>query len=461
MTYADARGNRSGEEDAASSNGALPVDLARISRSRRVAAFRGLVFLRAACFVAFVFLVGAVGAVAVGGKPSAAGQSSADAVPAALPFRVQPNDSTTREGFEAFYNMDYDRAITLFEQERDHFPNDPFVVNHLLAAVLAKELNREGQLDATLYMGNKFLELKEPPVDPEVKARIDQLSLRALSLANQELAKNPKDTDALFARAVGRGLATVYSAVIEKRWVGALREGLGAYHDDEHVLKLDPNYSDAKLVVGTFQYIVGSLSWWEKSLAFVADMRGNKAKGLLLLGQAVAGGGEESIDASSILALFLAREGRYDEALTLLQKDYTNFPHNFIFGLAVADLLNAAGKHQEAIAAYRKLVALGKQGFFPGARVERADYSLGQVLRGEKNYAAAAAAFNEAINYPRANPGIVAPAALEEGEVYDLLGQREKAVQCYQQAQSIAPQGSQTARSAAQFLKHPYVAPAS
>jgi len=386
----------------------------------------------------------------------AAARVRQDGDPAALPFRVQPNDAATRQGFEDFYNMDYDAAIVVFQRERDRYPNDPFVVNHLLAAVLAKELNREGQLDATLYMGNKFLQLKAPPVDPQVKAQMDQLSQRALSLANHELAENPKDADALFARAVARGLVTVYSAVIEKRWLGALRQGLGAYHDDQHVLKLDPKYEDAKLVVGTFQYIIGSLTWWEKSLVFVADMHGNKAKGLEMLRQAVEGGGEESIDASTILALFLAREGHYDEALALLGRDYANFPHNFIFGLAVADLLNASGKHEQAIAAYRKLVNLGEQGYFPDARVERAAYSLGQALRRQKNYSAAASAFDEAIRYPHANPGITAPAALESGEVYDLLGERAKAVERYQHAQSVAPPQSDTARAAASFLKHSY-----
>ena len=209
--------------------------------------FRALILLQEVC----LFL--AIAAPAFGGVPKelatgsgwsihpAARQQRQDGNPAALPFRVQPNDTTTRQGFEDFYNMDYDAAIALFQRERDRYPDDPFVVNHLLAAVLAKELNREGQLDATLYMGNKFLQLKAPPVDPQVKAQIDQLSQRALSLANHELGKNPKDTDALFARAVARGLATVYSAVVEKRWLGAMRQGLGAYHDDQHVLKLDPN----------------------------------------------------------------------------------------------------------------------------------------------------------------------------------------------------------------------------
>lgn len=382
--------------------------------------------------------------------------SKQDGKAASLPFRVQPNDTTTREGFEAFYNMDYDRAIALFQRERGVHPQDPFVVNHLLAAILAKELNREGALDATLYMGNKFLVLKAPPVDPAVKKQIGDLSQRALDLANHELAENPKDTDALFARAVACGLATVYSAVIEKRWLGAMREGLSAYHDDQHALKLDANYSDAKLVVGTFQYIVGSLSWWEKSIAIVADMHGSKTKGLAMLRQAVAGDGEESIDASSILALFLAREGHYDEAIGYLQRDYADFPHNFIFGLAVADLLNAAGRYDEAIPAYRKLVELGRQGFFRDARVERAEYSLGQALHRKKDYADAAAAFDATIDYPQANPGITGPAALEAGEMYDLLGLRNKAVERYKQAISIAPPDSPTTRSASRFTKHPY-----
>ncbi len=373
--------------------------------------------------------------------------------PSTLPFRVQPDDALTREAFEKYYNMDYSGAIVLFREEDKARPDDPFVVNHLLAAVLAKELNREGALDATLYMGNRFLQLKVPPVDPRVRAEIGRLSQRSLALANQSLAKNPNDVNALFARSVARGLATVYSAVIEKKWMGALKQALGAYHDDVRILRLDPNYSDAKLVVGTYQYIVGSLSWWEKSIAFVADIHGSKKKGLRLLREAAAGGGEESIDADTILALFLARDKRYPEAIQIIGQLYSDFPHNFIFGLAQADLWNAAGEQDQAIAAYGKLVQLGEQGFFPDARVERVAYSLGRALRQKKDYAGAAKAFDEAVNYPHANPAIAAPAALEAGEMYDLLGERNKATACYHHVLSIAPQDSRAFRAAASQLK--------
>ena len=389
---------------------------------------------------------------------SSPARSSTGTASLTLPFRVQPDDSLTREGFEKYYNLEYSGAIALFREERKARPGDPFVVNHLLAAILAKELNREGALDATLYMGNRFLQLKVPPVDPAVKAEIGRLSQRALALANQQLAKNPRDVDALFARSVARGLATVYSAVIEKKWLGALKQALGAYHDDVRILKLDPNYSDAKLVVGTYQYIMGSLSWWEKSIVFVADIHGSKRRGLELLRESGDGGGQESIDAKTILALFLARDKHSSEAIRIISGLYSDFPHNFIFGLAQADLLHASGQHDEAIAAYRKLVELAQRGFFPDARAERAALSLGNALRGERDYAGAAKAYDESANFPHANPAIVATAALDAGEMYDLLDQRAAARERYHRAIQTAP-GSVTARAAARLLRSPYKHP--
>ncbi|MGH9730500.1 MAG: hypothetical protein ACRD4A_02280, partial [Candidatus Acidiferrales bacterium] len=66
-----------------------------------------------------------------------------------------------------------------------------------------------------------------------------------------------------------------------------------------------------------------------------------------------------------------------------------------------------------------------------------------------------ASAYEEAVNFPRANPAIAAPAALNAGEMYDLLGQRQSAIGCYHRAIQIAP-NSDFARAAARLLDHPY-----
>ena len=372
-----------------------------------------------------------------------------------LPFHTKPDDELTRSALALFYNMDYDAAIAKFREEMQAHPDDPFTLNHLLAAILAKELNREGAFDAALYTGNRFLEIKPEPVDPQVKKEIVDLAEKSQALATAELKKNPEDKDALFARAAARGYEALFYAVVEKHWLAALRHSLGSYHDDEQVLKLDPNYSDAKFIVGSMYYVVGSLSWYERMIAFVVSLHGNKQKGLQLLREAANGGGQATMDARMFLSLFLAREKQYEEAISLMQKSYAEFPGNFIYGFSDAELLAAAGQHDAAVAAYRALIASGEKGDFPNARPERAALLLGELFRKAKDYKNAAEAFDEAGKFPHPEKAIVAHCALEAGEMYDLLGQRETAILRYDSVQHLMP-GSDDAKSAAHFMKHPF-----
>src|SRR5512142_2728239 len=52
------------------------------------------------------------------------------------------NDPLTRSGFEHFYNLEYEKAVRNFERVAEEHPDDPFAVNHLLSAVLFRELYR-------------------------------------------------------------------------------------------------------------------------------------------------------------------------------------------------------------------------------------------------------------------------------------------------------------------------------
>ncbi|HEV2298762.1 MAG TPA: tetratricopeptide repeat protein [Candidatus Acidoferrales bacterium] len=372
-----------------------------------------------------------------------------------LPFRTHPDDELTRSGLALFYNMDYDAAIAKSREEMQAHPDDPFVVNHALAAILAKELNREGAFDAALYTGNRFMELKPEPVDPKVKAEIVELAEKAQALATSALKKNPNDTNALYARAAARGYEALFYAVVEKRWLAALRHSLGSYHDDEEVLKLDPNNSDAKFIVGSMLYVVGGLSWYERMMAFVISLHGNKKQGLQLLREAANGGGAATMDARMFLSLFLAREKQYEEPIALMRQSYAEFPRNFIYGFSEAELLAASGERDAAISTYRELIAAGEKNQFPNARSESAAMALGELFRKAKDYKNAAEAFDEAAKFPHPNNAIVAHCDLEGGQMYDLLGLRETAVVRYDMAQHLAP-GSDDAREAERYLRHLY-----
>ena len=97
------------------------------------------------------------------------------------------------------------------------------------------------------------------PLDPKVHDRVNELTDQSLALSQARLDKNPNDVDALYARGITRGLRATYMGMGEKAWFAALRSAVSARHDHERVLELDPKYVDAKLLVGTDLYIVGSL----------------------------------------------------------------------------------------------------------------------------------------------------------------------------------------------------------
>jgi tetratricopeptide (TPR) repeat protein len=366
------------------------------------------------------------------------------------------DDPITRAGFEHFYNMEYDAAISAFEKAQAAHPDDPFALNHLLTGVMFKELYRIGALDSELYAKDDFLTSKQFPIDPKTKAEIKDLMDRAQAASEVRLKANPNDVDALYARGVTRAMRSTYIGLIDKAWFSALRSAIAARHDHERVLELDPAYTDAKFVVGVHQYVVGSLSWAAKVAAAVVGIGGNKQKGIQYLYDAAEHGSETSVDARITLSLFLRREQRYDEAIKLVSGLTDKYPKSFLLALEHANLLNAAGRGPDAIVAYRKLLTTSeKNGTYFEPRLEQAEWGLGEALRGQKEYPAAAQAYESVGEYKNADPELRERATLAAGEVYDLMSKRDLAVKRYQQV-IAADANSWRADLARKYLKQPY-----
>lgn len=380
------------------------------------------------------------------------------AASAPVPTRSD-NDAATRKGFDYFYNLEYDKSIHEFEAAQQAHPDDPFAVNHILASVIFKELYRIGALDTEAYAADSFLTKKHPePLDPKARERIKQLSVQALALSQAQLDKDPNNVDALYARGITRGLRATYMGMAEKAWFAALRSAVSARHDHERVLELDPKYVDAKLLVGTHLYIVGSLSWPAKVAASVVGIGGNKQKGLDYLRQVVAGAHSEVVsDGKIVLALFLRREEKYDEALKVVSGMQSEFPRNFLVASEYAHLMNAAGHGQEAIAAYRKVLAGCRSNAYAVCRIEVPAYGLGEALRGQREYQDAAEAYD--LSSSRGNdPELRQKATLAAGEMYDVLQKREAALEKYRTV--IAQDSiSDAAGLARHYMKQAYKSP--
>ena len=370
-------------------------------------------------------------------------------------LHFHPDDNYTRLGFDDFYNQEYDKAIHQFELSLQAHPDDPFAVNHLLSGVMFKEMYRIGALDSELYAKEQFLASKQFPMDPKVKARIDELTQRALSLEESRIDKNPNDVDALYARGVTRGLHATYLALIEKAWFSGLRSAVGARHDHERVLELQPNNTDAKMIVGMHNYVVGSLSWPAKVGASMVGLSGSKTKGIEYLYDAANGGGENSIDAKIALAIFLRREQRYPEAIKVVSSMSDAYPKNFLMALELANLYNASGQAQQAIASYRKIIAGTQSGSFPDAHVEMAWYGLAESLRGQHDFQGAADAYDHVLQSQRTDPDLRIRTTLGAAEMYDAMNKRPEAVKRYQEV-IAADSDSPRAEIAKKYLKDPY-----
>jgi tetratricopeptide (TPR) repeat protein len=370
-----------------------------------------------------------------------------------LTFR--PADPLNPSAFDHFYNLDYDRAVQEFQQVLDRHPDDPFAINHLLTAVLFRELYRMGALDTGDYANDSFIGKAHRPADPKVKQQIKDLVDRAEKLEEKRLEANPNDVDALYARGVSRAQFATYTALIERAWFSALRNAVGARRDHERVLELTPGNTDAKLIVGAHNYVMGSLPWGVKMAVALVRLGGSKEKGIQYLYDSANGTGETSVDAKIVLMLFLRREQRYAEALNITRSLSPQYPRNVLMALEEGNLLRVQGRDTEAAAAYRKIWQAGREGRYPGLHYEMAALSLGDLLRRQKDYPGAAEAYEQVSEVEHPDPELLQKANLGAGEMYDLLQKRDLAVKKYQ---AVVATNSQTppAETARKLMKDAY-----
>jgi len=341
-------------------------------------------------------------------------------------------DPLVDAAFDHFYNMDYDRATQEFQKISDKHPDDPAAVNHLLTSVLMHELYRMGAMNTGEYANDSFIGEAHRPADPKVKEQINQLVNRAESLEEDQLKANPSNVDILYDRGVTRAQFAVYTGLMERAWFSALRNAVGARHDHERVLELSPGYLDAKLVVGTHNYVMGSLPWSVKVAVALVGLSGSKEKGLEYLREVAAGSSENSVDARIVLSLFLRREHNYDEARGIMHDLAARYPRNYLFPLEEANLFRASGHDTEAAAAYRKVWQNGREGKYGNLHYEMAAWGLGELLRNQKDYANAAAAYELVNQTSNPDPEIQQKANLAAGEMYDLLQKRDLAMKKYE-----------------------------
>ena len=367
------------------------------------------------------------------------------------------NDPLVKEAFAHFYDLDYAGAVERFERFHAQHPGDPQPTVLLLDAMLFQELYRQDLLDTTFYANDGFLTGRHATQeDPKVRDRILSVSDEAIHEADWRLSQNPNDVDALYARGWARALKCTYIAMVERGFGAGFKLARAAKDDHARVLQLDPNYVDAKLVVGVYDYVVGALPLPFKLLVGFAGITGSKSRGLEMLADDGRRGLTTSVEARTTTALFLRREGRYKEAIDVVRGLKSEYPRDYLFHLEEANLRKDAGEGMGAVDAYREILAANaKPGFFYAPRLELTYFGLGDALRGQRHYGEAAQAYEQAAGSQNVGPELKIRSLVDAGQCRDRNGERAPAVKDYQAAIDNGPSTSR-ADTARKYLRSAY-----
>lgn len=363
-----------------------------------------------------------------------------------------------QQGYDHFYNLEYDQALRDFEQLRRLDPTAPSVWNHVAQIMLYREMYRIGALESQLYgHGDPFLQEKLPPPSPQAEHDFEMNNGRALQLAQAAVSAHPSDAHARYDLAAAWALRGTYDFVLQRSYFGALKDALKARKQADQARRLDPHFVDPLLIVGAQNYIAGSLPWTVKIMASLAGYSGNKQQGIAQIREVTRHGEHGRTDALILLAVIERRDGWNRQVIPVLHQLKTMYPRNVLFAVEEAEATEAAGLHDAALQEYQAILQQARKGA-PGyqkAPLDKVWYDIGNIHRLFTRYAQALAAYRQAIAAPRAQVRYRQAASLAAAQILDLMGQRPQAIAVYTRCVALRPD-SPAARAARRGLKQPY-----
>jgi len=368
-------------------------------------------------------------------------------------------ETVVARGFEHFYNLEYDQAIAAFSQAAANDPTQPGLYNHLAQAVLYRAMFRSGALESELVTGNNpFLRRPKVEVTPEEDRRFHQAVEKSMELCQARLKQSPRDAHAVYALGVAHGWRANYTFLVRKAWRDALRDATTARKLHNQVSELDPSMTDARLMQGIHDYVVGSLPWFWKMLGFLVGFRGDKEQGLRTLELVAQKGVINRDDARILLCAVHRREKQSQKAVPLLEELIQRFPRNYLLYLELSQMHADLGDKARALEPLLRLKGLKESGApaFHKLPWERLWYAEGNIQFWYRDFDAALENMKKATAGADAldlNIGVLA--WLRLGQLHDLKGQRQVALAAYRRAIACAP-AADAAAEARRYLNSPY-----
>jgi hypothetical protein len=237
------------------------------------------------------------------------------------------------------YNLQFDDAHKVFaEWERAH-PEDAMGPVSDAAAYLFSEFDRLHILESELFTDDaKFESRSKLAPDPKAKQAFDQSLSRGQQLAEETLARDPKDGNAQFANVMIQGLRGDYAALVEKRDMAGLGYMKNGRAMAEKLLAANPTYYDAYLAVGVENYLLSLKPAPMRWLLRMTGAQTDKDAGLQKLKITAEKGHYLLPYARLLLAVAAIRDHKPEEARQILGGLSRQFPSNHLYAKELAKL---------------------------------------------------------------------------------------------------------------------------
>jgi tetratricopeptide (TPR) repeat protein len=264
---------------------------------------------------------------------------------------AQPDsvESLRRRALTLAYSHEHEEAAILLRQAVTLAPDSAAAHRNLASTLWLQMIFRRGAVTVDHYLGSfskASVDLPRPPA--ELDAEFKEHLARATELAEARVEAHPRDARAHYDLGAAIGLRASYIATVEGRLLAGFKAARHAYNAHEKVMELDPSRKDAGLIVGTYRYVVSTLSLPMRVVAYVAGFGGGRERGIQMLEDTAVAGGDNRTDALFALVLVYNREKRYDDAARVLQELRDLYPRNRLVRLEAGSTALRAGRFQEA-----------------------------------------------------------------------------------------------------------------
>jgi tetratricopeptide (TPR) repeat protein len=342
------------------------------------------------------------------------------------------------------YNLDYDDAVALLRRALSMDETDPASHRSLASVLWLKMLFVRGAVTVDHYLGSLSrarVEMAKPP--PDLDAEFRAHVTRAIELAAVRVSSAPRSAAAHYDLGAAVGLHASYVATVEGRLLSGFKAARRAYDAHERALELDPSRKGAGLIVGTYRYIVSTMSLPLRMMAYVAGFGGGRERGIAMIEETAASGGDNRTDAMFALVLVYNRERRYDDALRVLRGLRQLYPRNRLVLLeagATAIRAGQPGRAETMLSEGLAMLPSDHRRRIPGEEALW-KYKRGTARRALERPDAAIEDLRAAA-IPEAQPWVHGRARVELGRLFLQRGDRQAAAREARDAQALCEKGN-------------------